>query len=153
MKSARKGTKPSKGTATSKKPTGFTDEEKAAMRERARELKKGEMDGESQVLAKIAEMAEPDRALAKKVHEIIGSSVPSLFPRTWYGMPAYADKDGNVVCYFQPAQKFKARYSSLGFSDKAKLDEGSIWPVVYALKGLSDAEEAKIRGLVKKAAS
>ena len=114
---------------------------------------KADADGESAVLAKISEMKEPDRAMAKRVHEIIKANAPGLTERTWYGMPAFANKDGNVVCYFQPAQKFKTRYSTLGFSDKAKLDEGAMWPVVYALKELTPAEEAKIVALVKKAAS
>ena len=148
---------PAKSSAAGKKSTGFTDEEKAAMREYLQERRgahpKGGADGESAVLAKVSEMKEPDRAMAKRVHEIIKANTPDLTPRTWYGMPAYANKDGNVVCFFQPAQKFKTRYSTLGFSDKAKLDEGAMWPVVYALKELTPAEEAKIVALVKKAAS
>ena len=139
-------------TAAGARSAGFTDEEKAAMRERARELKAGKADGESEVLAKIAEMTEPDRSVAKRVHEIIRTSAPALSPKTWYGMPAYANEDGNVVCHFQPAQKFKTRYPTLGFSDKAKLDEGAMWPVAFALKGLTSAEEARIEALVKKAA-
>src|SRR3954467_9525962 len=119
-------------SAIGKTSKGFTDEEQAAMKERAQELKAaaraGGVDGESDVLAKIAEMAEPDRAMAERLHAIIKASAPSLSPRTWYGMPAYA-KDGDVVCFFQPAQKFKTRYATLGFSDKAHLDEGSMWPV------------------------
>jgi uncharacterized protein YdhG (YjbR/CyaY superfamily) len=148
---------PAKSTAVSKKSKGFTEEEKAAMKEYLQERQgahpKAGADGESAVLAKISEMKEPDRAMAKQVHEIIKANTPGLMPRTWYGMPAYANKDGNVVCFFQPAQKFKTRYSTLGFSDKAKLDEGAMWPVVYALKELTPAEEAKIVALVKKAAS
>src|SRR5207245_10662033 len=129
----------------------------AAMKERAQELKSAarrgsradKADGESDVLAKIAEMPKPDRAMAERLHAIIKASAPALSPRTWYGMPAYA-KDGNVVCFFQGAQKFKARYATLGFSDKANLDEGHMWPTAYALKELTAAEEAKIATLVKK---
>ena len=143
-------------TVTRKKPEGFTDEERAAMRERVEELKAGprvgKTDGESAVLAKIVAMPAPDRAMAERVHAIIKASAPVLSPKTWYGMPAYA-KDGNVVCYFQSAQKFKSRYATLGFSDKANLDEGQMWPTVFALKELTTAEEAKIRELVKKAVS
>jgi len=139
---------------------GFTDEERAAMRERAQELKaaarrsprSGKADGESDVLAKIAEMPEPDRAMAERLHAIIKASAPALSPRTWYGMPAYA-KDGKVVCFFQSAQKFNTRYATLGFSDTANLDEGHLWPVAFALKELTAAEEAKISALVKKAVS
>ena len=145
---------PDKKTAKSR---GFTDEEKAAMKEYLKERQgvrpKAGADGESAVLAKISEMKEPDRAMAKRVHEIIKANTPGLTPRTWYGMPAYANKDDNVVCFFQPAQKFKTRYSTLGFSDKARLDEGAMWPVVYALKELTPAEEARIVALVKRAAS
>jgi uncharacterized protein YdhG (YjbR/CyaY superfamily) len=135
----------------------FTDEERAAMKERAKELKAaarrgGKSDGESEVLAKIAEMPEADRAMAERVHAIVKASAPDLSPRTWYGMPAYA-KDGRVVCFFQSGQKFKARYASLGFSDKANIDEGSMWPTVYALTNLTAAEEARIAALVKKAVS
>src|SRR6059036_3534143 len=145
-------------TATDNKARGFTDEERAAMKERAQELKAearrgpraGKADGESDVLAKIAEMPEPDRAMAKRLHAIIKASAPDLSPRTWYGMPAYA-KDGNVVCFFQSAQKFKTRYATLGFSDAAHLDEGAMWPVVFALKELTATEEARISALVKKA--
>ena len=138
---------------------GFTDEERAAMKERANELKAarrgpraGKADGESEVLAKIAEMPEPDRALAERLHALIKASAPALEPRTWYGMPAYA-KDGNVVCFFQSAQKFKTRYATFGFSDAANLDEDSLWPVAFALKELTAAEEAKILALVQKAVS
>ncbi len=137
---------------------GFTDEEKAAMKERAKELKaearanKSKADGESDVLAKIAEMPEPERAMAKRIHEIITASAPVLSPRLWYGMPAYA-KDGKVVCFFQSAQKFNTRYATFAFSDTANLDEGALWPVAFALKELTAAEEAKIGALVKKAVS
>ena len=137
---------------------GFTDEERAAMRERAQELKAGarrasragKADGESDVLAKIAEMPEPDRAMAERVHAIVKASAPALSPRTWYGMPAYA-KDGKVVCFFQSAQKFKSRYATFGFSDRANLDEGAMWPTSFALKELTRAEEARLGELVKKA--
>jgi hypothetical protein len=139
-------------TASGRKSKGFTDEERAAMKERIRELAADKADGESAVLAKIAEMAEPDRAMGKRLHAIIKASVPALSPRTWYGMPAYA-KDGKVVCFFQSAQKFKARYATLGFSDEARLDEGAMWPTAFALKELTAAEEASIAALVKKAVS
>jgi hypothetical protein len=145
---------------TGKASKGFTDEERAAMRERAQEVKAaarrspraGKADGESDVLAKIAAMPEPDRAMAERLHALITASAPTLSPRTWYGMPAYA-KDGKVVCFFQSAQKFKTRYATLGFSDKANLDGGAMWPTSYALKGLTAAEEKKIRALVRKAVS
>jgi uncharacterized protein YdhG (YjbR/CyaY superfamily) len=154
MKPAQKGTqKPAKSTtATSKKFTGFTDEERGAMKERIQELKADEADGESAVLAKIAGMPEPDRTMGKRLHAIIKASAPALSPRLWYGMPAYA-KDGKVVCFFQDARKFKTRYATLGFSDKANLDEGAMWPTAFALKGLSAAEDARIAALVKKAMS
>ncbi len=147
-------------TAVNKKFTGFTDEERAAMKEYLQERKTSagrspradEADGESAVLAKIAEMREPDRAMAKRLHAIIKASAPALSPRTWYGMPAYS-KDGKVVCFFQPAQKFKTRYATLGFSDAANLDEGALWPVAFALKELTATEAARISGLVKKAVS
>ena len=145
-------------TATDKAVKGFTDEERAAMKERAQELKaeartdKNKADGESAVLAAIAAMPEPERTMAKRLHGIIKASAPALSPKTWYGMPAYA-KDGNVVCFFQSAHKFKARYATFGFSDKAILDEGTVWPVAFALKELTAAEEAKIAALVKKAVS
>jgi uncharacterized protein YdhG (YjbR/CyaY superfamily) len=148
---------PKKATPKSKS-RGFTDEEQAAMRERAQELKTearrgaGQADGESDVLAKIAEMPEPDRAMATRLHAIIKSSVPALSPRTWYGMPAYA-RDGKVVCFFQSAQKFKARYATFGFSDAANLDDGAMWPTAFALKELTAAEEARISDLVKRAVS
>jgi len=152
--------KPAKSTTTTgKKSKGFTDEEKAAMRERAKELKaeerakKDKVVGESDVLEKIAEMQEPDRTMAKRLHDIIKSNAPALSPKTWYGMPAYANEDGNVVCFFQAAQKFKTRYATLGFSDKANLDEGAIWPTAFALKKLTATEEAKIGALVKRAVS
>jgi hypothetical protein len=138
------------GTMSAKKAKGFTDEERAAMKERAQELKKAE--GESAVLAKIAEMSEPDRTMGGRLHAIIKVSAPVLSPKTWYGMPAYA-KDGKVVCFFQSAQKFNSRYATLGFSDKANLDEGAMWPTSFALKELTDAEEARIGALVKKAVS
>ena len=132
---------------------GFSAEEKAAMKERARELKAEALkaDGESAVLAAIEKMQEPDRSMAMRFHEIVRSSAPALLPKTWYGMPAYANQDGNVICFFQDAQKFKARYSTIGFSDKASLDEGAMWPNSYALKELNAAEEARIVALVKKA--
>ncbi len=135
-----------KSTTTKK---GFTAEEKAAMRARARELKANE-DGEKAVRASIAAMAPQDRALAKRLHELIKATAPGLTPKTWYGMPAYA-KDGKVVCFFRDAGKFKERYAMFGFNDTAKLDEGSMWPVAFALTKLSAADEAKIRALVKKA--
>jgi uncharacterized protein YdhG (YjbR/CyaY superfamily) len=141
-------------TASGKESKGFTDEERAAMRERAQELKAEarKADGESAVLAKIAEMPEPDRAMAKRLHAIITVSAPVLSPKTWYGMPAYA-KDGKVVCFFQSAEKFKSRYATFGFSDEANLDEGAMWPTSFALKELTAAEEARIGALVKKAVS
>ena len=144
-------------TAINKKTKGFTDEEKAAMRNRAQELKaearanKDKAEGESAVLAAIAAMQEPDRAMAKRLHAIIKASAPALSPKTWYGMPAYANKDGKVVCFFQTAQKFNTRYATLGFNDTANLDEGAMWPVAFALKELTATEEAKIVALVKKA--
>jgi uncharacterized protein YdhG (YjbR/CyaY superfamily) len=128
----------------------FTAEEKAAMKEAAKERKKGTANGEADVLEKIAEMKGSDRTMAKRLHELIKESAPSLSPRTWYGMPAYAD-DGKVVCFFQSAQKFKSRYATLGFSDRANLDDGSLWPTSFALKGLTPKEEKKIAALVKKA--
>jgi hypothetical protein len=143
-------------TATGKTIKGFTSEERAAMKERAQELKaaalanKNKADGDSDVLAKIAAMPEPDRSMAKRLHAIIKASAPALLPKTWYGMPAYA-KDGKVVCFFQGARKFNTRYATLGFSDTANLDEGALWPTAFALKELTAAEEAKIGALVKKA--
>jgi uncharacterized protein YdhG (YjbR/CyaY superfamily) len=145
-------------TAINKKSNGFTDEERAAMKERAKELRaearatKDRAAGEKDVLAKIAAMQAPDRAMAKRLHAIVKASAPTLSPRTWYGMPAYA-RDGKVVCFFQSAQKFKTRYATLGFSDKANLDEGAMWPVAFALKKLTATEEARIVELVKKAVS
>jgi uncharacterized protein YdhG (YjbR/CyaY superfamily) len=139
-------------TATSKKSMGLTKGEIDAMRETLQERKAGKANDESAVLAKIAQMREPDRTMAKKLHAIIKATAPALSPRTWYGMPAYA-KDDKVVCFFQAAQKFKARYSTFGFSDKANLDEGVMWPNSFALKELTPAEEARIAGLVKKAVS
>jgi len=150
MTGTRKSTK--SATTTRKTSKGFTDEERAAMKERAQELKAGKADGGSAVLAKIAEMPEPDRAMAKRLHAIIKASAPSLSPKLWYGMPAYA-KDDKVVCFFQSAQKFKTRYATFGFSDKANLDEGVMWPTAFALKELTAAEEARIGALVKKAVS
>jgi uncharacterized protein YdhG (YjbR/CyaY superfamily) len=132
------------------KPGGFTAEERAAMKDRVREMKSDETEGEAPVLAKIAQMREPDRAMAKRVHAIVMASAPALAPRLWYGMPAYA-KDGKVICHFQNAQKFKMRYSMLGFSDKARLDDGDMWPVVFALNALTPAVEARIGALVKQA--
>lgn len=135
----------------SKKDSGFTADEMAAMKERAKELKAGKADGEAEVLAKIAEMPEPDRSLAQRVHEIVKANAPSLTPKTWYGMPAYATKEGKVVCFFQNASKFKARYATLGFNDAARLDEGNMWPVTFALMKLGTVEEEMIARLVKKA--
>lgn len=138
---------------------GFTDAERAAMKERAKELKaearanKKKEDGEKDLLAKIAEMPEPDRAIATRVHEIVKANAPSLFPKTWYGMPAYANADGKVVCFFQGAAKFDTRYATFGFNDTANLDEGAMWPTAFALKELTPAEEERIAALVKKAVS
>ena len=132
----------------------FTDEERGAMKDRVKEVKAaaGKADGESDVLAKIAEMPKSDRAMAERLHAIIKASAPALSPRTWYGMPAYA-KDGKVVCFFQSAQKFKTRYATFGFSDKANLDKGAMWPTAFALKELTAADEARIRALLTKAVS
>ena len=143
---------PTKSPTASKKSAGFTSEERAAMRERAREMKamNDAAQAEREVLAKIAEMVEPDRAIAERLHAIVKAHAPDLAPRTWYGMPAYA-KDGGIVLFFQPAQKFKSRYATLGFSDQAKLDEGGMWPTSYALQQLTAAEEAAIVALVKNA--
>ncbi|MEK6226122.1 MAG: DUF1801 domain-containing protein [Chloroflexota bacterium] len=153
-KPAKKGAQKSakSTTASGKTSKGFTVEERAAMKERAQELKAAadKADGESAVLAKIAQMREPDRALGKRLHAIVKASAPALSPKLWYGMPAYA-KDGKVVCFFQDAQKFKTRYATLGFSDAANLDEGAMWPVAYALTELAAAEEARIGAFVKKA--
>jgi uncharacterized protein YdhG (YjbR/CyaY superfamily) len=159
-KPAKTGTRPPAKRATGRAPKGFTDEERGAMRERARELKAaarrgsraGKAGGESDVLAKIAEMPERDRSLAERLHAIVKASAPALSPKTWYGMPAYA-MDDKVVCFFQSAQKFKTRYATFGFSDKANLDEGAMWPTAFALKELTAAAEARIGALVKKAVS
>jgi hypothetical protein len=161
--SAKKATqKPAKSTTASGETyKGFTDEERDAMKERAKELKTtagrgpraAKADGESDVLAKIAEMPEPDRVMAERLHALIKASVPALSPKTWYGMPAYANKDGKVVCYFTPASKFKERYATLGFNATANLDEGNMWPTSFALTELTPAEEAKIIALVKRAVS
>ncbi|MBA2677704.1 MAG: DUF1801 domain-containing protein [Ktedonobacteraceae bacterium] len=156
----KKGTQESARSTTviNKKSRGFTDEERAAMKERAKEMKveartnKSKAEGESDVLARIAEMPEPERAMAMRLHEVIKASAPVLSPKTWYGMPAYA-KDGKVVCFFQSAQKFNTRYATLGFSDTANLDEGTMWPTSFALTELTAAEEARISALVKKAVS
>ncbi len=158
-KPARKGPHQSAKT-TGEASEGFTDEERAAMRERVQELKAeargssraDKADGEHAVLEKIAAMPTKDRAIAERLHEIVRTTAPALSPRTWYGMPAYA-KDGKVVCYFQSAQKFKTRYATFGFSDKANLDEGTMWPTAFALKELTPAEEARVVALVKKAVS
>ena len=145
-------------TSTGKKSKGFTDEDRAAMKERAQELKgaaradKDKVAGESAVLAKIAEMPEPERAMAQRLHAIITTSAPALSPKTWYGMPAYA-KDGKVICFFQSAAKFKTRYATFGFMHDANLDDGGLWPTAFALKTLTAADEAKIAALVKKAVS
>jgi uncharacterized protein YdhG (YjbR/CyaY superfamily) len=159
-KTAKKGTqKPAKRTTgrSGKRSTGFTAEERAAMKERARELKaearreRTREDGERDVLAKFAEMPKTDRAMAKKIHAIVEASAPELMPRTWYGMPAYANEDGKVVCYFTPASKFKERYATFGFNAVANLDQGAMWPTSFALKKLTATDEKKIAGLVKKA--
>ncbi|HXV14184.1 MAG TPA: DUF1801 domain-containing protein [Candidatus Krumholzibacteria bacterium] len=157
MSPKRAAKKSAKSTpATRKQSKGFTDDERAAMKERAQELKaeaRADRDraaGEKDVLAKIAAMSEPDRTMAKRLHAIIAASAPALSPKTWYGMPAYA-KEGKIVCFFQSAQKFKTRYATLGFSDEAHLDEGVMWPTSFALKELTAAEEARIVALVKKA--
>jgi uncharacterized protein YdhG (YjbR/CyaY superfamily) len=145
-------------SAIGKAVEGFSADERAAMKERAQELRaaaranKDKADGENAVLAKIAEMQEPDRVMAKRLHAIIKASAPALSPKTWYGMPAYA-KEGKIVCFFQGAQKFNTRYATLGFSDAANLDEGALWPVAFALKELTAAEEAMIGALVKRAVS
>ena len=156
MKDTQKSAKST--TGNKKKSKGFTDEERAAMKARAQELKaearadKDKAEGESDVLAAIVAMKEPDRAMAKRLHAIIKASAPALSPKTWYGMPAYA-KDGKVVCFFQSAQKFKTRYATFGFSDAADLDKGAMWPTAFALTQLTATEEAKIGALVKKAVS
>ena len=146
-------------TAIGKKSKGFSEEEKAAMKARAKELKaeeranKNKAEGESDVLAKIAELQGTDRIMAKRIHEIVKASAPSLSPKTWYGMPAYANKEGKIVCFFTAASKFNTRYATFGFNDDANLDEGAMWPTAFALKKLTAAEEARIAELVKKAAS
>ena len=155
--SAERARKPAEGAAAGGASSkGFTPEERAAMKERARELKaearRGAKDGEGDLLAKIAEMPGPDRAMAKRIHAIVKASAPALSPRTWYGMPAYA-KDGKVVCFFQSAHKFKSRYATFGFSDAANLDDGAMWPTSFALKELTAADEARIGALVKQAVS
>jgi len=151
-KPAKKGTKTSATSATGKTSMGFTAEERAAMKERARELKaeQSKAASESDLLAKISELPEQDRVMAERVHAIVKASAPALSPRTWYGMPAYA-KDGKVVCFFRPAHKFKDRYATFGFNDTAILDEGHMWPTSFALKELTPKEEARIGALVKKA--
>jgi uncharacterized protein YdhG (YjbR/CyaY superfamily) len=155
-KSARKDAPKSakRTTATTKRYDGFTEDEKAAMQDRVKEMKVGaaKAEGETALLAKIAEMPTADRAMAKRVNEIVKASAPALSPTTWYGMPAYA-KDGKVICFFKSAQKFKTRYATLGFSDKANLDEGGMWPAEFALMKLTASEEARIHALVKKAVS
>jgi uncharacterized protein YdhG (YjbR/CyaY superfamily) len=158
--STKKETQKSTKSATAiKKSEGFTDDEKAAMKARAQELKaeartnKDRAAGESAVLAAIAAMQEPDRSMAKRLHTLVTASAPALLPKTWYGMPAYANEDGKVVCFFQSAQKFNARYATLGFNDTANLDEGAMWPTAFALKELTATEEARIVALVKKAVS
>jgi uncharacterized protein YdhG (YjbR/CyaY superfamily) len=159
-KPAKTGTPKAARSAAAEPSDGFTAEERAAMRERAQEVRAaarrrgptGKADGEADVLAKIAEMPEPDRAMAERLHAIVQASAPELSPRTWYGMPAYA-KDGTVLCFFQSAHKFKSRYATFGFTDKANLDEGAMWATSFALKALTPAEEARIAGLVKKAVS
>jgi uncharacterized protein YdhG (YjbR/CyaY superfamily) len=162
-KTAKKGTqKPAKRTTgrttgTGKKSEGFTAEERAAMKERARELKaearreRSREDGERDVLAKFAEMPRADRAMAKKIHAIVKATAPELMPRTWYGMPAYANEDGKIVCYFTPASKFKERYATFGFNAVANLDQGAMWPTSFALKKLTATDEKKIAALIKKA--
>ncbi|MEA2655832.1 MAG: hypothetical protein QOI23_1197 [Chloroflexota bacterium] len=152
MKAKQKSAKTT--TATKKRYAGFTDEEKAAMKDRVKELKATaeKADGESTVLAKIAEMQKADRAMAERLHAVIKASAPGLSPKLWYGMPAYA-KDGKIICFFQSAQKFNSRYATLGFSDQAKLDEGAMWPNAFALTKLTPADETRIGALVKKAVS
>jgi len=143
-------------TTVDDEQTGWTDEERAAMRERARELKaargkKGKVDGEADVLAKFAEMGDADRAIAERIHAIVKAVAPSLSPRTWYGMPAYANEDGKVICYFTPASKFKERYSTFGFNAQAQLDEGTMWPTAWALTALTPDAEERIAALVRRA--
>ena len=152
--SAKKSTQRAKTTAA-KKSTGFSAEERAAMKERAQELKAEarKADGESALLAKLAEMPKPDRTMGERIHAIVKDTAPDLQPKTWYGMPAYANKDGKVVCFFQSADKFNSRYATFGFSDEANLDKGAMWPTSFALKELTEADESKIAALVKKAVS
>jgi hypothetical protein len=151
--------KAEEATTSTKKAKAFSDEERAAMKERAAEQKaearaqKNKADGESDVQAKIAEMQEPERSMAQRLHQIIKASAPDLMPKTWYGQPAYANKEGDIVCFFQSAQKFNTRYATVGFNEAANLDDGSMWPVAYALKEMNASEEAKIIALVKKAVS
>jgi uncharacterized protein YdhG (YjbR/CyaY superfamily) len=152
-KPAKKATQQSARRSAGKASKGFTAEERAAMKERSRELKADKADGESDVLAKIAEMPKADRAMAKRIHAVVKASAPALSPKTWYGMPAYANRDGKVVCYFKSADKFKSRYATFGFNDAANLDKGAMWPTDFALKELTAAEEKKIGALVKKAVS
>ena len=152
MKDAQKS---AKGTTAKKRYDGFTDEERGAMKNRVKEMKAAadEADGETAVLAKLAEMPEPDRTMGKRLHAVIKASAPALSPKTWYGMPAYA-RDGKIVCFFQPAQKFKTRYATLGFNDPAHLDEGTMWPVYFALTtDLTAADEARISELLRRAVS
>ena len=156
-KGARKSAKEATTTGKAAKPLkgkGFTSEERAAMKARAQELKaeKNKADGEKELLAKVAAMREPDRAMATRLHAIVRASAPALSPKTWYGMPAYANREGKVVCFFQAAQKFNTRYATFGFSDSATLDEGAMWPVAFALKSLTAAGEARIAALVALAA-
>jgi uncharacterized protein YdhG (YjbR/CyaY superfamily) len=150
MKETRKSA--TRTPATKRRYEAFTEEEKGAMKDRVSELKLGKADGETAVLEKIAEMSESDRAMARRLHAAIKAGAPSLSPKLWYGMPAYA-RDGKIVCFFQPAQKFKTRYATVGFNDSAHLDDGGMWPVAYALTKLTAAEEAKVVALVKKAVS
>ncbi len=151
MKNKQKSTKST--TTKEKRYDGFSDEERGAMKDRVQEMKvAARADGESAVLAKIAELPKPDRALGERIHAVVKASAPALTPKLWYGMPAYA-KDGKIVCHFQSAQKFKTRYATFGFSDAANLDEGAMWPVAYALTKLTTADEARIGALVKKAVS
>ena len=159
MKDTQKSAK--RSTVVDEASEGWTDEERAAMKERAREMKAAgrrgaradKADGERDVLAKIAEMPEPDRSMAERLHGLVKASAPDLAPRTWYGMPAYANQEGKVVCYFTPASKFKERYATFGFNAAANLDEGNMWPTSFALKELTAADEARIGALVKKAVS
>ncbi len=154
MTGTKKTTKAASGRNTTSEV--WTDEEKAAMQEHAREMKskrgaKGKPDGEADIQAKIADMPEPDKSLAKRVHALVKETAPHLTPKTWYGMPAYAREDGKLICFFQPASKFKARYSTFGFEESANLDDGNFWPTSFALKTLTATEEAKIVALIKKA--